>query len=539
MSESESESGNGSQSADAGPGTREVAHRLFAAEFETADFSYSESDEERAPNYVVVPTGARVNRLFAVGVLTEVAQAGENILRARVVDPSGAFVAYAGQYQPEAMAFFERREPPAFVALTGKARTFQPEDTERVYTSVRPESVNAVDADSRDRWVLNAAERTLERIGVVAWALDTGLEGEQLRAALREAGVDASLASGVPLALEHYGTSWAYLAALQDLALDAIRQVAGDVEEVAGLDIAPDAAGGEAFTPVRPLEPESEPGETGTAPAEPAGNETETGAPGPVTGEEPESESPGSAVGSEPATESTADDPGAGVESEPAATETETSAPADETAGSEADEAGTTGAGSGDDALDDLGDFESGDIDDDPDEFDDVLDEETREEVEAEFGTEFETGSEVAPAGEADIEPEAGSAAGDAGAETEAGTGTPADVEAEGTEPSAGGEDAGSATEPTGGEPSSEAGAETTAGARADDGSGEEAADLEAVLIAEMDALDDGEGAPRAELVTRVQDRTGVSEADVDGAIEEALMSGQCYEPTDDRLKPI
>ena len=40
-----------------GAGRREVAYRLFAAEFEDADFSYSESDEERAPNYVVSPTG--------------------------------------------------------------------------------------------------------------------------------------------------------------------------------------------------------------------------------------------------------------------------------------------------------------------------------------------------------------------------------------------------------------------------------------------------------------------------------------------------
>ncbi|MEF8827278.1 MAG: hypothetical protein V5A27_13210, partial [Halapricum sp.] len=53
-------------------GRRETAYRLFATEFEESDFSYAESDEERAPNYVVTPTGARVNRLFAVGVLTEV-----------------------------------------------------------------------------------------------------------------------------------------------------------------------------------------------------------------------------------------------------------------------------------------------------------------------------------------------------------------------------------------------------------------------------------------------------------------------------------
>ena len=106
-----------------GAGRREVAYRLFAAEFEDADYSYSESDEERAPNYVVTPTGARLNRVFVIGVLTEVEEAGEDILRARIVDQTGAFVVYAGQYQPEAQAFFERADLPAFVAVTGKARS--------------------------------------------------------------------------------------------------------------------------------------------------------------------------------------------------------------------------------------------------------------------------------------------------------------------------------------------------------------------------------------------------------------------------------
>ena len=90
---------------DDGPGAREVAHRVFAAEFDDASLSYSESDEERAPNYVVSPTGARVTRLFPAGVLTEVERVNDETRRGRVVDPSGAFVTYAGQYQPEAQAF--------------------------------------------------------------------------------------------------------------------------------------------------------------------------------------------------------------------------------------------------------------------------------------------------------------------------------------------------------------------------------------------------------------------------------------------------
>ncbi|WP_394324856.1 RPA family protein, partial [Halobellus rufus] len=179
---------------------REVARRLFAAEFDDATLSYSEGDDERAPNYVVTPTGARVNRLFAVGALTEVEQVNEEIVRGRVADPTGVFVTYAGQYQPDAMGFLDRATPPCFVSLTGKARTYQPEDSDRIFTSVRPESLNEVDADTRDRWVVAAAEATLERVATMAAALELDVRGDDLTAALEARGVDSALAQGVALA---------------------------------------------------------------------------------------------------------------------------------------------------------------------------------------------------------------------------------------------------------------------------------------------------------------------------------------------------
>ena len=192
-------------------GEREVAYRLFASEFEDASYEYSESDDEQAPNYVVTPTGGRVNRLFVVGVLTEVETVNENTLRGRVVDPTGAFVTYAGQYQPDEVAFLDRTTPPAFVSLTGKARTFQPEDSDVVYTSVRPESLSEVDSDTRDAWVVDAAEATLHRVAVTAAALQMDARGDDLREELIDAGVDESLAAGVAVALDHYGTTTAYL----------------------------------------------------------------------------------------------------------------------------------------------------------------------------------------------------------------------------------------------------------------------------------------------------------------------------------------
>ncbi|ERH09135.1 MAG: hypothetical protein J07HX64_00887 [halophilic archaeon J07HX64] len=226
-----------------GPGQREVAYRLFAAEYDDANYSYSESNEERAPNYVVTPTGARVNRLFAAGVLTEVERVNDEMLRGRVADPTGAFVLYAGQYEPDEQAALERTDPPAFVAVTGKANTFEPDDGDRVYTSIRPESINTVDAETRDRWTVQAAEQTVTRVGHAAAALSTGLAGDELRDRLDERGVDPALADGITRALAHYGTTPAYLDAVRRLALDTARVVAGQRNEAQELTLAPDDSG--------------------------------------------------------------------------------------------------------------------------------------------------------------------------------------------------------------------------------------------------------------------------------------------------------
>ncbi|MEF8888207.1 MAG: hypothetical protein V5A30_10400, partial [Haloarculaceae archaeon] len=422
-----------------GPGRREVAHRLFAAEFEDADLSYSESDEERAPNYVVTPSGARVNRLFAAGVLTEVEQVSEDVLRGRVVDPTGAFVLYAGQYQPDEQAFLDRAEPPMFVAVTGKARTFQPDDADTVYTSVRPETISEVDADTRDRWTVDAAERTLDRVGTFAAAARMDARGDALAAALREQGVDDSLAEGIALALDHYGTTGSYLAALRELALDAARVVAGQREEVEPLtvdpaagddgglaDLAADLGGAGGSTELaEPAEPATT---TGTETSEPSTGDAGTdSAAATASTESTESTSSAGMAESAESTEDT--EPSGATESATATTEatgadesTEATEPAGTTATVEPTAGSDTvtedaGAATGTEAIDgaeesdDIGDFEGGglessdedDLDDfEPEEFE--LDDDEREEIEEEYGTDFQSGTEVEEPGEAGIE---------------------------------------------------------------------------------------------------------------------------------------
>jgi hypothetical protein len=614
MSSNGNGNGDGDESDQGGAGRREVAWRVFAAEYDDADFDYSESDEERAPNYVVTPTGARVNRLFVVGVLTEVEAVSDDVLRGRVVDPTGAFVLYAGQYQPDEMAFLESASPPAFVAVTGKARTFQPEDSDRVFTSIRPESINRVDADTRDRWVVQTAEQTLSRVSTLADALDSGERGDDLRQALEASGVDAGLASGVPLAIDHYGTTKAYLAAVRDLALDSARVVAGELaaDDVGPLDLAPGEGGDEAgvdfeFTPSAASEAEDleavESGETepvagNEAETEPAaGNEAETSpgiesepaasddlgeAPTATVDESEPAESPevepaeAAGTGAEEAPEAEA---GAAPESEaeraPEA-ETEPEADADvgtgetpevedaEDAAELQDEVGTeeppTVEDEQDTSTDEAFEPETGGGDEEPDlgtagagdemyEFD----EEERKEVEEEYGLEFSSGSEVESPEESDLEPPEPEAGAEPDAET-ADTDEPRDAEAASGST---GEVVGSAEEvPAGsGSAATEApGASVTEdedevadGSEATDEAGEQAAggdeempeNLEETVMDRMRELNEGDGVERETLLTTVVGDYDVTPADVEDALESALMSGRCYESGEDTLKPI
>ncbi|APX98330.1 hypothetical protein [Natronorubrum daqingense] len=572
---------------------REIAYRLFAKEYDDASFSYAESDEERAPNYVISPTGARLNRIFAVGTLTEVTSVNDEMVRARIVDPTGAFVVYAGQYQPDELATLEQLEAPEFVAVTGKARTFQPDDSDQVYTSVRPESIATVDADTRDRWVVSAAEQTLERIGTYAAAADVAAHGDDLSDALAAVDTDAGLAAGIPLAQDHYGTTPAYLADLRECALEAVEVVADERDQVGTHDLQPSDSSPEtdatfsSLASFSSVDLEHLESLAGTDAADGTQHETaeseleadsEPDAEVAVAGES-ESIDSGSAAGTATATdreaaseaESDAADP---VEETPIETDAETtddSTEGDDTVTADSSdlsseseptdaEPASGGADAAADADDDLGDFDAGDsgmyeMDDDE-----------REQLEEEFGTEFTTGGEVDDPGEADIdvpEPEddgADDASSESAAESvDASTDDDDDI----GEPPESGLEAEAEPEPDPadepdladeleeGTDAAETEEETaTDAADADDSASEDEpagedddaaddVDLQTAVVETMEELDDGDGADRSELVETIADETGVAEGDVEDAIQDALMGGQCYEPDDETLKAI
>ncbi len=182
---------------------REVAWRLFAGEYNDSTLEAG-GGGERAPTYVVTPLGARVNRLFVVGVLTDVENVGTDgqpMWRARISDPTGTFHVYAGQYQPEASAALSKIKPPAFAAVMGKSRTYSPEQG-TVYTSIRPEMVKVVDENVRDYWILEACRSLKARL--VAAREAQGMD-PLTKDALVALGYSEEAAEGLVAAAGHYG----------------------------------------------------------------------------------------------------------------------------------------------------------------------------------------------------------------------------------------------------------------------------------------------------------------------------------------------
>jgi len=182
---------------------REVAWRLFASEYNDANLEV-EGGGDRAPSYVVTPLGAKVNRIFVVGVITDIENVGTDMQpmwRARVSDPTGTFNVYAGQYQPEAAASLSKLKPPVFGAVVGKSRVYSPESG-AVYTSIRPETIKEVDESLRDYWILEACRSLRKR-------LDAMTEAQKMdpltKDGLVKIGVKEAVADGIVQAVTHYG----------------------------------------------------------------------------------------------------------------------------------------------------------------------------------------------------------------------------------------------------------------------------------------------------------------------------------------------
>jgi RPA family protein len=189
---------------------RQTAKRAFATEFEDASEIFQEGNNERSPKFAMLPTGEKANRVLAMGTLTESENIGKksDYFQARVVDPTGTFFVYAGKYQPEAMSVLRDIETPAYVAIVGKPRSYETDDGDTL-VSLTPESITTIEQGTRDQWVVETAEQTLERIA----AMDDVEMGEEP-------------SEDIEHALEAYGEDVDF-GAYEQGAKEALAQVAG------------------------------------------------------------------------------------------------------------------------------------------------------------------------------------------------------------------------------------------------------------------------------------------------------------------------
>ena len=181
---------------------REAAWRVFAGEYNDSTVEIK-GEGEMAPSYVITPLGAKINRLFIIGVLTDVENISESgdLLRAHVSDPTGVFTLYSGQYQQDATDALSSIEVPAFVAVIGKSRTYRPDDGEEIYVSIRPERIMEVNADTRNQWIMETCKSTKDRIEAVA---EANKMNQSNATDLRKLGYSRDLSEGVISAIKNY-----------------------------------------------------------------------------------------------------------------------------------------------------------------------------------------------------------------------------------------------------------------------------------------------------------------------------------------------
>lgn len=142
---------------------RNAAVRLFAQELNEATYERDREGENEARRYLL-PTGKWAHRVFIVGTLVQVVDDNENegYVRGKIRGPTGEYRIDANDYNPKALEHLRELEPPMYVAITGKVRSF--DGNNGPITKISAEHVSDIPPVVYDRWVQETAERTAKRI---------------------------------------------------------------------------------------------------------------------------------------------------------------------------------------------------------------------------------------------------------------------------------------------------------------------------------------------------------------------------------------
>jgi len=146
---------------------REPGVLVLAKELSAAIEKHVE-DREYSPTYLISEIGSKLSRVLIGGVLDQLENRGSEsdpFYTARVIDPNGDFYyLQAGQYNPEGAVALSKLEIGVPILCVGKVRARTPEDSERTYVSVQPESIRAVSMDEVNYWAIKACDTLMRRI---------------------------------------------------------------------------------------------------------------------------------------------------------------------------------------------------------------------------------------------------------------------------------------------------------------------------------------------------------------------------------------
>ena len=226
---------------------REPGVLVLAKELSAAIEKHVE-DREYSPTYLISEIGAKLSRVLIGGVLDQLENRGteeDPFYTARVIDPNGDFYyLQAGQYNPEGAMALSKLEAGVPVLCVGKVRARTPEDSERTYVSVQPESIRAVSMDEISHWAIKACDKLNTRINAnKAFGNDDD--------ALKEANLTRREMDGLELSKDFYPT--VAVENYQALLYDCLTRLAG------GDVAAPETTNftGE-FEPAKTAKPETE-----------------------------------------------------------------------------------------------------------------------------------------------------------------------------------------------------------------------------------------------------------------------------------------
>ena len=200
---------------------REPGVLVLAKELSAAIEKHVE-DREYSPTYLISEIGSKLSRVLIGGILDQLENRGDEndpFYTARVIDPNGDFYyLQAGQYNPEGAMALSKLEIGVPILCVGKVRARTPEDSERTYVSVQPESIRAVSMDEVNHWAIKACDTLMRRINTKkAFGVDEDV--------LKKANLSRREKDGLELSNEFYPT--VVVENYQALLYDCLTRLAG------------------------------------------------------------------------------------------------------------------------------------------------------------------------------------------------------------------------------------------------------------------------------------------------------------------------